>query len=64
MHSRNIAYLPAVDQVRGFAALWILVHHSYQPLVSRLRTGEPFRKETMWERDAVQPDIAPLARPF
>jgi len=59
MHSRNIAYLPAVGQVRGFAALWILFYHSYQLLGSRLRTGEPFRKETMWERDA-GPLLAPL----
>lgn len=28
MYSKNIAYIPAVDQLRGIAALWITVYHA------------------------------------
>ncbi|WP_374338222.1 acyltransferase family protein [Methyloversatilis sp.] len=59
MHSRNIAYAPAVDQIRGVAALWIVFYHAYQLLGSMLRSGQPFRKETMWEQGA-GPLFAPL----
>lgn len=52
MRSHNIPYLPAVDQIRGVAALWILYYHSHQLLGSVLRTGEAFRKERMWEQGA------------
>lgn len=42
MRSDNIAYIPAVDQLRGIAALWIVIYHAYHLATYRLQFGRPF----------------------
>lgn len=59
MRSQNIAYIPSLDQLRGIAALWILLFHAHHLLGSILRTGENFNKYKMWEHVA-NPLLIPL----
>lgn len=49
MQSKNIHYIPAIDQIRGIAAIWILLYHSYQLIGSYLKTNKPFAGVSMWE---------------
>lgn len=42
MHSKNIAYIPAVDQLRGIAALWITIYHAVHLIGYQLRFNRPF----------------------
>jgi len=42
MRSDNIGYLPAVDQLRGIAALWIVLYHAFHLVGYRLEFGRPF----------------------
>lgn len=42
MHSKNIAYIPAVDQLRGIAALWITIYHAAHLIGYQLRFNHPF----------------------
>lgn len=42
MRSDNIAYLPAIDQLRGIAAVWIVLYHAYHLVTYRLQFGRPF----------------------
>lgn len=59
MQSRNIQYLPAVDMLRGVAALWILLFHAHHMLGSILREGIQFNKYKMWEY-SLNPLLVPL----
>ncbi len=45
MKSRNIAYIPAVDHIRAFASVLIVVYHSYQLISQKLRYGGAFSLE-------------------
>jgi peptidoglycan/LPS O-acetylase OafA/YrhL len=49
MQSKNIRYIPAIDQIRGIAAVWILLYHSYQLIGSYLKYNKPFSGIPMWE---------------
>lgn len=49
MQSKNIQYIPAIDQIRGIAAIWILLYHSYQLIGSYLKSNKPFTGVSMWE---------------
>jgi peptidoglycan/LPS O-acetylase OafA/YrhL len=42
VRSENISYLPAVDQLRGIAALWIICYHAFHLVSYRLDYGRPF----------------------
>jgi peptidoglycan/LPS O-acetylase OafA/YrhL len=42
LRSDNIAYLPAVDQLRGIAALWIVIYHAFHLVSYRLAFGGAF----------------------
>ncbi len=42
MRSPNISYLPAVDHLRGVAALWIVAYHGQQLVGSMLAHGRLF----------------------
>ena len=42
MKSANIRYLPQVDHLRAFAALWVLLYHGSQVLGAALRHGGRF----------------------
>lgn len=42
MKSQNIQYLPAVDHLRGFAAILIFVYHVYILLGHQIEFGAPF----------------------
>lgn len=59
MQSRNIDYLPAVDMLRGVAAIWILFFHAHHMIGSILREGIQFNKYKMWEY-SLNPLLAPL----
>jgi peptidoglycan/LPS O-acetylase OafA/YrhL len=59
MQSRNIQYLPAVDILRGVAAVWILLFHAHHMLGSILREGIQFNKYKMWEY-SLNPLLVPL----
>lgn len=49
MQSKNITYIPAIDQIRGIAAIWILFYHAYQLIGSYLQYNKPFSGISMWE---------------
>lgn len=49
MQSKNIRYIPAIDQIRGIAAVWILFYHAYQLIGSYLKHNKPFSGISMWE---------------
>ena len=42
MQSSNIKYLPQVDHLRAFAAIWIILYHSLQLLGSVMLSGKTF----------------------
>ncbi len=42
MRSDNITYMPAVDQLRGIAALWVVIYHAYHLVSYRLQFGRSF----------------------
>lgn len=45
MHSANIRYQPAVDELRGIAALWVLVYHGLHLFRHELYFQGPFSLE-------------------
>ncbi|HEY9276693.1 MAG TPA: acyltransferase [Methylotenera sp.] len=49
MQSKNISYIPAIDQIRGIAAIWILFFHAYQLIGSYVKNNKPFSGVSMWE---------------
>ena len=53
MRSTNIKYIPAVDQLRGFAALLIVFYHGYHVISYHLLYGEPYKSDK-WP-DATNP---------
>jgi peptidoglycan/LPS O-acetylase OafA/YrhL len=42
VRSDNISYLPAVDQLRGIAALWIVIYHAFHIVGYQVQFGQPF----------------------
>lgn len=49
MQSKNIHYIPAIDQIRGVAAIWILFYHAYQLIGSFVKSNQPFSGISKWE---------------
>lgn len=47
MKSKNIQYLPAIDHLRAFACLWILVYHGLHLISFEIRFHQPFQP-TNW----------------
>lgn len=56
MKGKNIQYLPAIDQLRGIAALLIIVYHGLHVFSYHLRFGKPFAFDN-W----LQSENVPLA---
>lgn len=57
MHSTNIRYQPAVDELRGIAALWVVIYHGLHLYRHAVYFGGPFTT-------AHWPDASPLTALF
>ena len=53
MKSKNIGYIPALDQIRGFAALLILFYHGLTLISYQLMYASPFKFEHWLEAKTV-----------
>ncbi|MBV8636210.1 MAG: acyltransferase [Burkholderiaceae bacterium] len=51
MKSNNITYLPGVDHLRAFAAVWILAYHAFHLVGYALRFHQPFTFENYLHSD-------------
>jgi peptidoglycan/LPS O-acetylase OafA/YrhL len=47
MKSKNIQYLPAIDHLRAFACLWIVIYHGLHLISYDIRFHQPFQS-TNW----------------
>jgi len=53
VHSSNIKFLPQVDHLRAFAAIWIVLYHGFQIIGSVARSGEQFSGKWIYSKNFV-----------